>query len=170
MKIAPICLLSLAVLASSADAQTMYRWVDKEGKVHYSDQPPPKEIKKVERPRLGNSTIETSGLSYEAQKAARDFPVTIYTTPDCAAECKMARDYLAKRGIPYSEKSLTSNDEIVAFRDQFKVDNVFVPAITVGSQQRQGFEETAWSGMLDTAGYPRSAIPGSVTRPAPAAQ
>ncbi|PWB44362.1 MAG: hypothetical protein C3F19_01635 [Rhodocyclales bacterium] len=170
MKIAPICLLSLVMLATGADAQTMYRWVDKSGKVHYSDQPPPKEIKKVDQPRLGTSTIETSGLPYEAQKAARDFPVTIYTTPDCAAECKMARDYLARRGVPYSEKSLASNDEIVAFRDRFKVDNVFVPAITVGSQQRQGFEETAWSGMLDTAGYPRSAIPGSVTRPAPAAQ
>jgi glutaredoxin len=170
MRILTISLISMALLASGADAQTMYRWVDKDGKVHYSDQPPPKEIKKVERPRLRDSSIETSGLSYEAQKAARDFPVTIYTTPDCAAECKMARDYLAKRGIPYSEKSLSSNDEVVAYRDQFKVDNVFVPAISVGSQQRQGFEETAWSGMLDAAGYPRSAVPGSVTRPAPAAQ
>jgi hypothetical protein len=54
--------------------------VDKSGKVHYSDQPPPKEIKKVDQPRLKSSTIETSGLSYEAQEAVKNFPVTLYTT------------------------------------------------------------------------------------------
>ena len=48
MRIYTVCLLSLALLATGADAQNLYRWVDKNGKVHYSDQPPPKEIKKVE--------------------------------------------------------------------------------------------------------------------------
>ena len=173
MKIVPICLLSLAVLASGADAQTLYRWVDRNGKVTYSDQPPPKDIKKVDKPRLGNSSIETSGLSFEAQQASRDFPVTLFTSPDCAADCENARALLRKRGIPFSESSIAAPDDAAAFRKRFASDKVFVPSLTVGSQKQQGFEEDAWNGLLDSAGYPRTAIPGSSAAPrvpAPAAQ
>ncbi len=168
MRIVPICLVSLAVLASGADAQTLYRWVDKDGKVHYSDQPPPKEIRKVEERRVSTSTIETSTPSYDLQQAAQNFPVTLYTTPDCDAACKSAKDYLARRGIPYSEKSLVSNEEIAEFKKRFNAANAFVPAIAVGTQQKQGFDEPAWGGILDAAGYPRSAVPGAAGKPAPA--
>jgi glutaredoxin len=164
----PLCLLPLAVFASAVDAQKLYRWVDKDGKVTYSDQPPPKEIKKAEERRLQTPSIETSTLPYDLQKAVKDFPVTIYTTPDCAAECRMARDYLARRGVPYTEKSIASNEEIAALKAEFKTENLFVPAILVGTQKRQGFEENAWNGLLDLAGYPRTAIPGAAAKPAPA--
>jgi glutaredoxin len=143
-----------------ANAQPLYKWVDKSGKVHYSDQPPPKEIKKVDQPRLGKSSIDTSGLPYEAQKAAQDYPVSLYTTPDCESECKTAREYLSNRGIPFSEQSLSSPQAMDAYKKLFKSDKVQIPAITVGSQQLIGFTEGGWGGLLDTAGYPRTAIPG----------
>ena len=176
MRIYTVCLLSLALLATGADAQNLYRWVDKNGKVHYSDQPPPKEIKKVDQPRLGTSTIETSGLPYGAQQAARDFPVTLFTSSDCKAECDTARAFLRKRGIPFSESAVATSDDTAAFKKRFGSDNVFLPSMTVGSQNQQGFEEGAWNSLLDGAGYPRTAIPGAVpaappaTTPAPAAQ
>ena len=97
MRILPICLLSLAVLATAAEAQTLYRWVDKNGKVTYSDQPPPKDIKKVDKPQLKSSTIETSEVPFSAQKASQDFPVTLYTAADCKADCDLARAFLRKR-------------------------------------------------------------------------
>ena len=176
MRIYTVCLLSLALLATGADAQNLYRWVDKSGKVHYSDQPPPKEIKKVDQPRLGTSTIETSGLPYGAQQAARDFPVTLFTSSDCKAECDTARAFLRKRGIPFSESAVATSDDTAAFKKRFGSDNVYLPSMTVGSQKQQGFEEGAWNSLLDGAGYPRTAIPGAVpaappaTTPAPAAQ
>lgn len=160
MRIFPLCLVSLAVLASGADAQSLYRWVDKDGKVHYSDQPPPKEIKKVGQPRLGRSSIETSDLPYEAKKAAQDYPVRLYTTADCVAECKAARDYLAKRGIPFSEQSLATPEDGEAFKKIFRTDQLQIPAITVGNRQQIGFAEDSWAALLDTAGYPRTALPG----------
>jgi hypothetical protein len=176
MRIVPISLISLALLASGADAQTMYRWVDKDGKVHYSDQPPPKEIKKVDRPRISPSTIETSGVSYGAQKAAQDFPVTLYTAASCGPDCDMARAFLRKRGVPFTEKAITSADESAAFKKLFNADALYLPSISVGSLKQQGFEESSWNGMLDNAGYPRTAIPGATpaappeSAPAPAAQ
>jgi len=171
MKLATLCLLALSVAATAADAQSLYRWVDKNGKVTYSDQPPPSEIKKVDKPRLNNSSIETSGLSYEAQQASRDFPVTLFTSPDCAADCDNARALLRKRGIPFSESSIVTPENAAAFRKRFASDKVFVPSMTVGSQKQQGFEEEAWNGLLDSAGYPRTAIPGSSAAPrTPAAQ
>ena len=53
MQIVRLCLLSMLAVSFFANAQPLYKWVDKSGKVHYSDQPPPKEIKKVDQPRLG---------------------------------------------------------------------------------------------------------------------
>ena len=176
MRIVRLCLLSMLAVSFFANAQPLYKWVDKSGKVHYSDQPPPKEIKKVDQPRLGTSTIETSGLPYGAQQAARDFPVTLFTSSDCKAECDTARAFLRKRGIPFSESAVATSDDTAAFKKRFGSDNVFLPSMTVGSQKQQGFEEGAWNSLLDGAGYPRTAIPGAApaappaTTPAPVAQ
>jgi glutaredoxin len=160
------------VLASGAAAQTLYRWTDKEGRVHYSDRPPPKEIKKVDQPRLGNATIETGGPSFETQKAARDFPVTLYTSPDCVNECESARAFLARRGIPFSERRVVTQADGETYKQALKTDKLLFPALTVGSQKQVGFEEDVWNGLLDIAGYPKTAAPGAAIRTplAPAAQ
>lgn len=160
MLIVRACLLSLMALSFSAGAQTLYKWVDKNGKVHYSDQPPPKEIKKVDQPRLGKGSIETSEQPYETRKAAQDYPVRLFTASDCVSECQTARDFLSRRGIPYSEQSVNSPEDGDAFRKLFKTDSVFLPSVTVGSQQQIGFTEGGWGSLLDAAGYPRTAIPG----------
>ncbi|MBI4988423.1 MAG: glutaredoxin family protein [Rhodocyclales bacterium] len=167
MRIVRLCLLSMMAVSLVASAQPLYKWVDKNGKVHYSDQPPPKEIKKVDQPRLGASTIETSGLPYEAQKAAQDFPVTLYTTPDCSAACASAREFLSRRGIPFRESRVVTPTDGDAFKQALKTDKLLFPAMTVGSQRQLGFEEDTWHSLLDVAGYPRTAIPGAASRTAP---
>ncbi len=40
-----LSLAVLALLATSASAQTLYRWTDAQGKVHYTDSPPPSSAK-----------------------------------------------------------------------------------------------------------------------------
>src|SRR5690242_10693232 len=88
----------LTVFATSAEAQQLYRWVDKNGRVTYSQDPPPAgAAKSVQQKSLGSSVVEGANLPYAAQVAAKNFPVTLYTAPDCAAPCKDGRDYLAKR-------------------------------------------------------------------------
>ncbi|MEZ5615684.1 MAG: DUF4124 domain-containing protein [Rhodocyclaceae bacterium] len=170
MRSIPLCLLTLLALSLSvsANAQTVYKWVGKDGKVHYSDQPPPKEIKKVEQPRLRAGSIDTSGLPYETQQAAQNFPVTLYTTPDCVSECANARDLLNRRGIPFRENSVVAAEDGEKFKKALGTDKLLFPSLIVGSRKQIGYETDVWHGLLDSAGYPRTAIPGAAQqRPSP---
>lgn len=145
------------VFATSAAAQThpVYRWVDKGGKVSYSDLPPPVDAKDPQQQKLGSANlVDTSGPSYSAQKAARDAPVTLYTSIDCAAECQLARDFLKQRGISYQEKPLKSLDDSRAFKKSTGSDELLVPTLLVGSVASKGFEAGNWNGLLESAGYP----------------
>lgn len=147
----------LAALVGSAGAQSLYRWVDKDGRVHYADQPPPKGVKRLEekKPGAGN-LVETSGPSYATKEAQKNFPVTLFVASDCGAACKSAQLFLAGRGIPFAEVAVEGEDAANQFKGIFGGKEIFVPAITVGSQKMKGFDAGSWNGLLDQAGYPKN--------------
>lgn len=152
----------------SADAQQMYRWVDKDGRVTYSQNPPPAgAAKSVQQKRLASSVIEASDLPYAAQIAMRNFPVVLHTSPDCGAGCASARDSLKKRGIPYREVVASDEPSIEALRKLTGA--IQVPVLQVGNEVLKGFEPGAWKNALDQAGYPLS-IPTSARQPEPRIQ
>src|SRR5258706_11480021 len=101
--------LSIAVFlfATSAHAQ-LYKWVGEDGKVTYSDTPPPKTAKKVERKSLGGGGTDTSDFPFELAEAVKANPVTLYTTTKCVP-CDDGRKLLQGRGVPFSEKTVNSN-------------------------------------------------------------
>ena len=156
----PRILLLLLVFPLTA-ASGVYRWQDKDGKVHYSDRPPPPDIVKVEEKKLGSNVIDTAGLPYAVQKAAKDFPATLYVGTDCAQPCGLARALLNKRGVPFSEVSLTTEEAAAAFRKRAGEGPLMVPSLTVGAHVLRGFEDGAWNRLLDEAGYPRNGAPGT---------
>lgn len=156
MKTLMVALLGLSfLLGTSAQAQ-MYRWVDKDGKVHYTDQPPPaNEAKKVEAKKFGGNLIPGGSLPYATQQAVKNFPVTLYTG-DCGAACTQAKTFLTKRGIPYSERLPGKNPADAEQFKQVTKDNL-IPFLQVGgSTQLKGFDEAAWAAALDQAGYPKT--------------
>lgn len=158
---AAVCaaVLPLLLLAAAAQAQQMYRWVDKNGRVTYSQDPPPAgAAKSVQQRRFSGSTVETSNLPYAAQLAARNFPVTLYTAPDCEAPCKEGRDALSKRGIPYREVVVGNEESITALKNL--TGKTQVPVLQVGRQASTGFNAADWNRALDLAGYPSSVPPG----------
>ncbi len=95
--------LLLACAAAQAD---LYRWVDADGKVQYSDQPPPANIKQVEQKKAGGGKASEAPMPYALQLAVRNFPVTLYSSA-CGPACTQAHALLAKRGIPYTELDAT---------------------------------------------------------------
>jgi glutaredoxin len=156
MSLRTAAILVLA-LPMAAGAQTVYQWTDKGGAVNYADQPPPQDVKSVREKRLGSANyVETSAPSYAMSKASKEFPITLYTAPNCESECKAARDFLAQRGVPYAETALEPGDAD-KYRQAFGSGDVFLPAVTVGSQKQKGFEEATWTRFLDDAGYPKFA-------------
>jgi glutaredoxin len=137
----------------STTAHAQYKWVDAQGKVVYSDTPPPAHIKQVEKKNLQQAPV-TTDLPFEVKQAVKNFPVTLYVTEGCPP-CQDARQFLQKRGVPFTEKSVTSTEDAEAFR-KFAPKHVF-PTVTIGREVKQGFEPNSWSYSLDAAQYPTSA-------------
>ncbi len=144
-------------LGGVAVAEDTYRWVDERGQVNFSDLPPPPGARQVEIIRGASGPADTA-LAYSVRKAAADFPVTLYTGKDCGEPCALGRDLLARRGIPFSEQEIVTEEDLAAYRARFGTPDE-VPAIAVGSQTMKGFEAGRWGSMLDDAGYPKTPIP-----------
>jgi glutaredoxin len=163
-----LLLLSIALAASAASAQQVYRSVDKNGKVIFSDQPPAANTAPAAS-RGGVSTVEGSGaiggLPYELQQVAQRYPVTIYTRDDCAP-CDTGRALLSTRGVPFSERQVATPADAEAL--QRLSGETSLPLLTIGGQQLKGFSDTTWSQYLDAAGYPKSIrLPAGYRNPAP---
>ena len=146
----------LALTALQASPQQLYRWLDQEGKVHYSQTPPPPEAaKNLQRRQYGGGgAAPSAGLPYATQVAMKNYPVTFYTSPDCSA-CSEGRTYLNKRGVPHKEVSVSDAKGIEELKQI--AGKAIVPALVVGRDVQAGFNVELWKSALDTAGYPASA-------------
>ncbi len=140
--------------AGTVLAQSTYRWVDQDGKVHYGDRPPPPKAAREVKERKYAVPEAGSTQSHAMRQAVANFPVTLYVTADCTTACKDGRDYLNRRGIPFDEKTVASNEEIIALRDRLGGGDVMVPVLQVGEKSSRGYLAAAWAGLLDAAGYP----------------
>jgi glutaredoxin len=151
-----IYLIAAAIFSTAcADVWAQaYRWVDKDGKVHYTQTPPPPDAKGVQKKTFRQGPVETSNLSYATQVAAKNFPVSLYTAPDCGEPCDRARALLVKRTVPFREVSVLTQNEVDELkRLSGKSD---IPLLVVGAQVQAGFQEGVYNGLLDSAGYPSS--------------
>ncbi len=148
-----VFLLALT-LSTMSFGQSVYRWVDKDGKVFYSDQPPPLDAKSSQQKRLGSGiTIDEDQTPYAVQIAVKKNPVVAYLT-NCGELCDSARALLAKRGIPYTARDPENNvNDAAELRKQ--IGGLQVPVLMVGETQVKGYEESNWNSALDAAGYPR---------------
>ena len=155
MKAVAWVLFAVAILPAHA---AMYKWVDEQGRVQYSDLPPPPNARSVEERKLVPSTIQTPAAPYAVQEAAKRNPVTLWLS-DCGELCTKARDYLARRGIPHALRNPARVTEQLAWKQASGGDSS-VPLLLIGSSQKlKGFDEAQWSAALDAAGYPRTAPP-----------
>ena len=149
----------LAFAATAALAQTnVYRWIDKDGKTHFSDTPPPADSKSATQKRVGGGYVEQD-YPYAVQMAMKRNPVTLYTAPSCGEACASGRELLSKRGVPFAERDAQSNAQAQEALKKL-IGGLEVPVIVVGESSLKGFEQAQWSAMLDSAGYPRERLPG----------
>ena len=155
--------LVIALLAVDAPAQTsVFKWTDSEGKVHFSDTPPaPQVSKNVTEKRMGGGAVDASQLPFATQAAMKSNPVTLYTAPQCGNPCSDGRNLLSNRGIPYVERDAQANR---ADADAVKkaIGSLQVPVLMVGNDALKGYDAGSWNSALDTAGYPRTKLPGTL--------
>jgi glutaredoxin len=146
-------------VAATAGAQ-MYRWVDKDGKVHYTDTPPPAASKGVQKRGTAPAPTDTGPAApYAVQQAAKNFPVVVYTSSNCGQPCTDGKALLATRGVPYREVAVGPGSDMSAEDLKKATGGDTVPVMMVGRSKSLGFETEMWRNALDAGGYPRSAPP-----------
>ena len=158
--------LVLGLVSVSALAQGVYRIVGPDGRVSYSDQPPPAaNARPVASGAAGAVGGNNAQLPFELRQVAGRYPVVLYTSAECAP-CNSGRNLLNARGVPYSEKTISTNEDIEALKRLSGQSSL--PFVTIGSQQIKGYSDGEWTQFLDAAGYPKqSALPSAYRRAAP---
>lgn len=158
---AALCALACSSLTQ---AQPVYRIVGPDGKVTFSDRAPNEDATPMRAAQAPASPDSSSALPYALRQVAARFPVTLYTGADCAP-CTSARNLLIGRGVPFTERSVSSNEDITALGRLGASSSL--PFGTIGGQHLTGFSDSEWTLYLDAAGYPKqSELPAHYRRPA----
>jgi len=125
----------LCVQVASAE---VYKWVDEQGQVHYTDQP--------EGITDGASPIDLPVNTYTAPQiwdsAYTSSGVVMYSASWCAV-CRKARKYFRQRGIAFTEYDIERSAK--GRREYNKLGARGVPVILVGDKRLNGFTEKAFN-------------------------
>jgi glutaredoxin len=143
-------------VAGAAGAQ-LYRWTDEKGRVNITDTPPPasaRNIQKKATPRPGEPNAEAPD-SFELAQALKNFPVTLYTTPNCAP-CDSARNLLNRRGVPFKEILVANSRSLEELKKVASGNDL--PVLMVGRSVHEGFLPEAFDSLLDSARYPKAGV------------
>lgn len=154
LMISRLVLSSLAMaclLSGNAQAQ-LYKWVGADGKVTYSDTPPPVGAKQLATKASGGESSSIP-LPEDLAAAVGQNPVTLYTGASCNP-CNEGRTLLKQLGIPFSEKTVSSNEDLDKLR---KVSGQSqLPLLVVNNTKFRGFSDSEWRAALRSAGYPET--------------
>lgn len=160
MKYLMVLLLGMAlVLCGPGQASgDMYKWVDKDGNVHFQDDPPEDQSPsaRVERievrerpsdvgmpvpagavPPPGDPSV--SAAEAAGPNAAGPPKVEVYGTDWCSV-CLRAREYLRSRGIPFDDYDV-DNDKAAMRRKMELSSQESVPVTVIGGKVLVGFSE-----------------------------
>ncbi|HSQ82948.1 MAG TPA: DUF4124 domain-containing protein [Casimicrobiaceae bacterium] len=157
IRAAAALLCTALAVAAPTWGQTLYRYVDADGHVVYSDQPPPPSAKGVQAKQLQGNVIETDRTLLATRQAMQGFPVTLYTF-DCGDVCRDAQAMLVKRGVPHATVDVTTPEG--GARLKALTGGQSAPVLQVGDKLTSvGYNESRWQALLDQAGYPKNAPP-----------
>ena len=161
--------LTLIALVVAGPCVAQYKVIAADGSVTYTDRPPVSSGVRVTSLKPAplapaGETNSQSSLPLALRQLATRFPVTLYTTNDCAP-CDSGRQLLQQRGVPYGERRVLLDDDATALERLLGWRTV--PSLTIGAQAMRGFAAGEWGGYLDAAGYPReSRLPHTWAAPA----
>lgn len=153
--------IAVALLLAATSSQAQYKVIGADGKITYSDREPSTTEGRVSA--LGaraTAQVSEPDLPFELRQIATKYPVTLYTTTGACEPCAAARALLKQRGIPYSERQVTSPEDGEALERLAGAREA--PTLMIGSQALRGLANDVWNSYLDAAGYPRqSRLPSS---------
>ena len=116
--------LSALLLALPVPAQQIYKWVDKDGTVHFADSPPNDSVK-AERRLMGNSArsvvATTDAPQPQAPQPGGDDLDALYTPEQRSAGCQQARaNHNTLLTMPIITQDLDGDGTAVELNDEQK--------------------------------------------------
>jgi glutaredoxin len=145
-------LVAICLFSGNASAQ-LYKWVGSDGKVTYSDTPPPAGAKQLGT-KASNSDSGGVPLPEDLAAAVGKNPVTLYTGGASCTPCNDGRTLLKQLGIPFSEKTVISNEDVEKLK---KISGESqLPLLMINNSKFLGFNSANWRVALSSAGYPET--------------
>jgi glutaredoxin len=129
-------LIAVCALSSQAD---LYKWVDENGRTHFSDQKPPRqEPEKLQLQEINAiPTVSVSDLRRDQKpENVENKQVVLYSTVWCGF-CKKAAQYFRQNNIPFKEYDVEKS--VKGRRDYKEFGGGGVPIILIGKKQMRGF-------------------------------
>ena len=137
----------------------IYKWMDAEGKTHFSDQPPDRDSRidivtthrinayqgQSATPAVGALSSD-SGANGATTPAAMAAQVELYTTSWCPY-CKQARQFFRSRGIAFKDYDVERDSGAAARKAQLD-SNSGVPFAIVNGTKIHGYSEVAYAEAL----------------------
>ena len=155
--LAGVVALGLAAGAGAQGEKQLYRYIDADGHVVYTDKTPPPTAKNIQPKRITANVIETNEMPLAAQLASEKYPVTLYTY-DCGEICRNAEALLNRRGVPFTTVNVGEPEGMAKLQALTGANSV--PVLQVGEKMvAKGLLEARWQTMLDEAGYPKTPAP-----------
>lgn len=138
--------LTAALFLSSPCAAEIYKWVDAEGRVHFSDRKPENqaateievEINTYQSVSYGPSEIDTAKIAPGAR-------IVMLSASWCGS-CKKAKTYFRRNGIPFTEYDIEKSSKGRKLFEQMGAKGV--PVILVGKKRMNGFSEAAFERLI----------------------
>lgn len=160
----PVALLvGAAALSTAVPAWALYKVVGPDGKVTYTDRAP--QSAPAQALKADGTPAPAERLPYALQQVVSRYPVVLYTGRNCGP-CDAGRQMLKARGVPFTEKTVTTAEDAKALQRAENTDGL--PVLRIGPRQLQGYAHNEWVSYLDAAGYPaQSTLPASYQWPAP---
>jgi len=139
-------ILTLLLLLSAPLAHAeLYKWVDENGKIYFSDQKPAENKTEVETVTLQITTYTYVSVDdYDAGDTDSDSAnkkVVMYSTAWCGY-CKKARKHFKKNNIAYIDYDIEKNKSAKKRYD--KLGGTGVPVILVGKKRMNGFSASGF--------------------------
>jgi glutaredoxin len=140
-----LCLLLQASVcgAGTVSGAQVYRWVDGDGTIHFSDNPPSEQSA---RDLQIKSYEGSANISVVPGQAANNGPtVKILSTTWCGV-CKKAKTYLSQKGVAFRAYDVERSK--AGRREYKRLNGKGVPIILVGAQRMDGFSRPELEAML----------------------
>lgn len=137
MKHITLFLFLLIITVSTGHAE-VYKHVDKNGRVHFSDRPPAKQKSEKVTIRKINSIKGPAVVTKKRSKITGNNKIVMYSAEWCGV-CKRAKRYFEANKISFIEYDIDKSRK--AKREFQKLQGKGVPLILVGDYKMAGFDQ-----------------------------